>query len=144
MGKRRIASSSGNGYRGPIGPTLSLLALVVAASLALVAPTNGLCAPEAHEFLPIHPLFSHDHDPHAAHRSSEISPSVAAATSVADPMPIIAAADAFGPGRGLVVSGMVPGLSTALLALAVASGLRANRRPLLEQAWAEVPTGPPR
>jgi hypothetical protein len=130
-------------HRGFRGVVLAALALTLVVALALVAPTNGLCNPELHELVLVHPIFSHHHDqdPHAAHRDADASLVGRVVTAGAS---LISPAGPFGAGLGLAYESMLAASPISLLLSLLAVPLLAAWRPLDHQAWIAVPTGPPR
>ncbi len=116
------------------------MATLVAASLALVRPASGLVDPSAHEFLLVHPIFSHHDSPDKDLDHDEPSAVRVAVSGVS----FIAPAGPLGEALGLSVTGLLAGSPLAMLVLPVAWPLAAWPSRLAQQAWVAVPTPPPR
>ncbi|MFN8526534.1 MAG: hypothetical protein U0821_25815 [Chloroflexota bacterium] len=138
-----MAGFAGFQRNGAYGWWLNVIILISAFSVALVAPTNGLCDPEAHEVAVVHPIFQHQHDPHAAHRLTlapeqlieQITTGVTAAITMASPRHA---------GLALAIQGMTLVATTVALAALALWGVPPLSSPRPAPVWAVVPTGPPR
>jgi hypothetical protein len=126
------------------------LAVLVAVALTLVTPTNGLDDPDAHRFVPVHARFAHEHAPRPDRSGSETprggeAPTVvAAAWAGVGTAPVLASAGPSGAGRGLISADLHADPPLGLVRPLPAAAVGSDRRRLVQQRWAEVPTDPPR
>ncbi len=132
--------SPGAKYRARSGIYLAALAVGLALSVALVTPTNGLVDTSAHQLLPVHSIFSHDHDPDGGRDPDDASTAHAALGGA----PLFAPVGPFGAGLGLSVEGLLATSPLAVLGPLFMWPLVARPFRLAQQAWVPVPTGPPR
>lgn len=127
-------------HRASGGTFLAAVAVAVAMSVALVTPANGPIDASAHELRLVHPIFSHEHDPHVAPDADD--PSVHQVAE--DAAPVFAPVGPFGSGLGLAFESMLAATLLALPGLVFAAPAAVRRIHLAQQAWVIVPTAPPR
>jgi hypothetical protein len=122
----------------------TIVGVLLALALALVAPAAGPARDRAHDLVSVHLIFPHHHDAHAGHdptdgddpawgdaRSSFGQPAISSAGPLVDGASLA--------GNGLLLAGLAFALSLRVLRLG-----NDPRVPAPHQRWDAVPVRPPR